>query len=89
MQILPDSHYDCKDCDYNFVENYFGDGFMVKNNLWDKYGVGENMLCMDCFEKRMGRKFTAADFTDCPLNGINERIQKIKGLKPKVYDQKV
>lgn len=78
MNILPLAHWDCKDCKHNLKENYFGEGFMVHDKLWDEHGVGENILCMDCFEKRLGRKLVARDFYDCHLNEVNEKIKTLK-----------
>jgi hypothetical protein len=32
---------------------------------------GGGMLCIECLEKRIGRRLTAADFTDAPVNHYN------------------
>ncbi|GHB45636.1 hypothetical protein GCM10008106_28330 [Mongoliitalea lutea] len=53
-------------------------GFMVLNELWEKFGVGKNHLCMDCFEKRLNRKLTKDDLTKCFLNeNVNPDTIKI------------
>lgn len=46
------------------------DYYMVINDLWEKYGVGEKMLCMDCMEERLGHKVTKGDLTNCPVNTL-------------------
>jgi hypothetical protein len=52
---------------------------MVTNKIWKRYGNGDGFLCLDCLEKRMGRKLKAKDFTDTILNTImNERVRAIK-----------
>jgi hypothetical protein len=53
------------------------DYYMIKNDMWDKYGVGEKMLCMKCIETRLGHKLTRADITDCPLNRMNYYTSKL------------
>jgi len=65
---------DCgKDCKINPIDYY-----MVTFELWGKYGVGGDMLCMDCIENRIGHKLTKEDILDCPLNtDINLYTQKI------------
>lgn len=56
------------------------DYFMVKDELWDKYGVGRKLLCVGCFEKRLGRKLRREDLTDCIVNTQwNEYTKKILG----------
>lgn len=57
----------CKDCGKNTrIDDK--DYYMINDVLWKIYGVGEGMLCMDCMEKRIGRKLIAMDLTMCPLN---------------------
>lgn len=38
-----------------------GEDFYVQDELWRTYGV-EGMLCIGCFEKRLGRELTRGDF---------------------------
>ena len=61
----------CKDCgkDCGIDDK---DYYMVKHEIWQRHGVGERMLCMDCMENRLGHKLTASDLLDCPLNTFNE-----------------
>jgi len=50
----------CKQCDKDcFIDDK--DYFMVTDELWAKYGVGLDMLCMDCMESRIGHKLTIDD----------------------------
>jgi len=60
----------CVDCSIDTGLHGWGDKnyYMVTDDIWKKYGVGEQMLCIDCLEKRMGRKLTKDDFTLCQLN---------------------
>ena len=37
--------------------------FMVKNFLWESAGLREEMICMNCFEEKIGRKLKLKDFT--------------------------
>ena len=59
-----DSH--CTDCAKDAFANPI-DYYMVTDLLWRKHGVGDGMLCMGCFEKRLGRKLAAVDIKICPL----------------------
>lgn len=56
------------------------DYYMVKAKLWKRYGNGNGDLCMGCLEKRMGRKLTRNDFTDCLANDLNNDVRRIRGL---------
>ena len=60
----------CNDCGKDtFVDDK--DYFMVKHAVWAQHGVGTGMLCMDCMEKRLGRKLVKADILPCPLTRFN------------------
>lgn len=60
----------CKDCGKDtFVDDK--DYFMVTHAVWAQHGVGAGMLCMDCMEKRLGRKLVKADILSCPLTRFN------------------
>jgi hypothetical protein len=40
---------------------------MVKDHIWEEFGVGKGMLCVECFEKRLGRKLEPYDLSYCHL----------------------
>lgn len=68
----------CKDCNCDTYGNS-KDYYMVHDEIWDKHGAGRDMLCIDCLEKRIGRKLVYEDFTDCPLNNLfNDYINELK-----------
>lgn len=68
------------------------DDFLVEDALW--YGaVPENLkrmsegkftfVCIDCFERRIGRKLCAEDFPDCPANAMVLRVfKRVKEVLP-------
>lgn len=69
----------CEDCGVDCFTKH-GDYYMVKDEIWDKHGVGEGMLCWDCLEKRMGREIKVEDLTLCPLNILlNPKTSKMLG----------
>ena len=37
--------------------------FMVHNDIWSKVGLEEKIICLDCFEKRLGRQVYILDLT--------------------------
>lgn len=60
----------CHDCGKDtFVDDK--DYFMVTHDLWAQHGVGRGLLCMDCMEKRLGRKLVRADIIPCPVTLSN------------------
>ena len=57
----------CRDCGKNTADDP-KDYYMIRNDLWAKYGVAKGMLCMECIETRIGRKLTKKDLTNCIVN---------------------
>ena len=60
--------------------------YMIHNHLWLQANPsGTGKLCIGCLEKRMGRRLTPADFTDCPLNnsasGSERLISRLAGRR--------
>lgn len=44
--------------------------YMLLRGLWEQYGNGDGLLCMDCLEQRMGRQVVLDDFADTLVNAI-------------------
>ena len=64
--ISGDDNWICKDCKKDcFIDDK--DYYMIQNELWNKHGVGEGMLCMDCIEERIGHPLTKEDILSCIL----------------------
>lgn len=61
--------FNCVDCDIH--TGVIGEYYMVANELWDKHGVENGMLCIGCLEIRLQRTLTKSDFTECALNEVN------------------
>ena len=55
----------CPDCEEPWPHHY-----MVKPELWAKYGTGKGVLCVRCLQKRMGRQLTPDDLLDVRLNEV-------------------
>ncbi len=59
-----------------------GEYYMVKDDVWDqawaghrrsyKCVPGQEILCVECLERRIGRTLMKRDFTDVPVNDLNE-----------------
>jgi hypothetical protein len=45
-----------------------GEYYMVRKELWGRYGPVRGCLCVGCLEKHMGRQLVAGDFADFPVN---------------------
>lgn len=58
-------------------ENYF----KVTSYLWNRYSVEytktNHMMCMSCFEAKVGRTLSTDDFTNTLLNKINPYYQQL------------
>lgn len=70
-------HWSCQDCRKSCLDTDY-DYYMVKDHIWELHGVGDEMLCIECLQKRIGRDLVYKDFTDCPLNEKNPFVQKLK-----------
>jgi hypothetical protein len=80
----------CADCD---VDTYVNEQFyMLHNELWAQVAADvDTMLCLDCFEKRLGRPLRAVDFAQVPLNEQQARMcpalsSTVKTLMTKLVD---
>ena len=67
--MIEDSKSTCLDCEKDTFLDW-KDYYMVNHNIWKAYGVGDGLLCMDCIEKRLGRKLTKEDILDCILTRV-------------------
>lgn len=73
-EICDSCHHDndsCVDCGIDCIE--INEYYMVTNACWKRSGMNTHggMLCIGCLEKRLGKKLTPRNFTDCPLNWRN------------------
>lgn len=59
-------HFECVDCNKDTMNSV--DYYMVTDAVWEKHGVGNDMLCIGCIEKRIGHKLKANDLVHCPVN---------------------
>jgi len=62
---------------------------MVHDAVWARAGMYSNggFLCIGCLEKRLGRTLRPSDFTDAPINNLDnpwqtERLVSRKSLQP-------
>ena len=55
---------DCSDCG----KSVLNEGYMLKDNVWDSIADKKTNLCVDCCEKRLGRKLNKEDFQDIGYN---------------------
>ena len=42
--------------------------YMVRDDIWEAFGVGNGFLCVGCLEERLGRKLTPQDFSSVTIN---------------------
>jgi hypothetical protein len=66
--------FDCDECERDLLGGRFKcEWFMVHDALWASAGLGEDdTLCIECFEKHLGRELTPDDFTNADLNDPND-----------------
>jgi len=65
----------CKKSCYDDNKDYY----MLKDEVWKSiHPQVKGMLCMDCCEKKLGRKLIASDIHPCPLTtDINQYTRSI------------
>ena len=57
----------CMDCRVNTMDT--DEYYMLKEEIWLFIVPGDRgMLCVSCVEKRLDRKLTPDDFSECALN---------------------
>lgn len=77
---MTDPRHFCVDCEVDTIDRARPwDYYMVCNELWLRFGVGKNMLCLGCFTQRLGRPLEAFDFTLAPINRINPLVRVLVG----------
>jgi hypothetical protein len=70
----------CADCGLGTVR--LGEWYMVRDDVWEQAWrgrrkpwqvlPGQQVLCISCLEKRLGRTLMACDFTDASVNDPNK-----------------
>lgn len=55
----------CEDCEQPAPTTY-----IVADYLWHEYGNKKGRLCINCFERRLGRPLTSDDFECVPVNDV-------------------
>lgn len=74
--------FSCSDCGTDISEK-FGNGeygYMLRDDLWKSLGdiplnqAGKKMLCINCLEKRLGRKVTSSDFSKIMSPQVMARV---------------
>jgi hypothetical protein len=87
-KLFPDillKRFMCHECGYKDRDGGIG-GWGVRCELWKAFGNGKGMMCIDCFETKMGRKITAKDLSSTLDNRSHHRIQALlrrEGYSPK------
>lgn len=66
----------CLDCKRNVTD--LEEMFMVFDEVWlEVVRNRQGMLCVKCFEKRLGRQLVHGDFTHCHLNAGKENKSQL------------
>tara|TARA_R110000851_G_scaffold308778_1_gene467884 strand:+ start:20694 stop:21080 length:387 start_codon:yes stop_codon:yes gene_type:complete len=68
---IADALLGCDDCRAN-VEK-IGEYYFLENPIWERASGGCDILCIGCFEKRLGRALTKPDFI--PAHQVEEHRQ--------------
>jgi len=89
----------CADCGLGYITE--GEYCMVKNEVWEQAWVGrlkpwhalpgQQVLCIGCFEARIGRTMIASDFTDVPINDPHDpnRYKSLRLLDRSLWQTEV
>lgn len=74
----------CRDCKKEDDIN-----FMIKDSVWLSVAKDSDILCLDCFQKRIKRELTPQDFDwGLPCNILEDKIRIICGFKPLTKEEK-
>jgi hypothetical protein len=61
--------FTCLDCGVDTSSDGIAEYYVVNDELWRSANpAGAGMLCVECIEKRIGRKLERDDFVDCLVN---------------------
>ena len=55
----PDREYECRDCQSKEIETPH-----LKDEVWFKFAKEDDLLCLSCTEKHMGREISYQDFNN-------------------------
>jgi len=78
--------FNCADCDQNtFIKNEY---YMLHNEVWCSAASKFEMLCVLCFEKRLGRQLTHDDFVKLPVN-FGSIFPQSQLLRARIYAEGV
>ena len=67
----------CADCCRPTTDE--GHGYVLRDALWAAFGVGRDLLCLHCLERRMGRFLMLEDFQEgVPLNEQNALVATLR-----------
>lgn len=64
---MTDIDWACGDCDMDTRTEYY----TVHDIIWEVWGNGEDLLCVGCLERRMGRELGMGDFPHYLINVVN------------------
>ncbi len=77
------SPLDCSHCGMNTLEEYYA----VLDSVWESAGLDEEVLCVGCLERRLGRILISEDFNkEAPINSfdfsfMSDRLKKRLGYE--------
>jgi hypothetical protein len=77
-------------CDCGLGTLAAGEWYMIKQAVWETAWAGrrkpwhalpgQEILCIGCPETRIGRKLVQCDFTDAPVNDLNDESYRSERL---------
>lgn len=76
--MTPAIRTQCSDCGIGTITA--GEWYMVRNEVWEQAwrgrlkpwhrAPGQQILCIACLERRIGRTLVSCDFSDAPVNAL-------------------
>lgn len=67
----------CHECGLNCA--YFGEDYMLDHSLWLAHAKKKELLCVGCFESRLGRHLTRDDFlANVPINDMHSYFKSAR-----------
>lgn len=62
----------CHDCGEDIISTHNVNHYMVKREVWKRYGIERGYLCLSCLEKRMGRQLIQDEVGTCSATRNNK-----------------
>lgn len=76
---------DCKQCGTDISQMGIKEWYMVEDAVWKPAAKGDDVLCIGCLEKRLGRMLRPEDFEGYRINYIQGDNEMSPRLQSRIH----